>query len=70
MDTLKVAVSKMVTKMPRHYDQEERQTDGSRHWGTSRPILMKAFAREEARHFDGGCWLMLICEGNNKMRIE
>ena len=37
---LAVAVSKMVTKMPRHYDQDERQPGGSRHWDRIRPVLL------------------------------
>ena len=47
-----------------------RQTDGSRHWDTIGPTLVKAFAREDARDFDDGYWLMLIHEGSNKMRFE
>ena len=31
---------------------------------------MRASAREEARDFDDGYWLMLIHEGSNKMRIK
>ena len=54
----------------RHYDQEEGQTDGSRHWDTMSPTLVRAFAREEARDFDDEYWLMLIHEGSNKMRTE
>ena len=65
-----VAVSTMVTKMLRHYDQDERQTDGSRHWDTIRPVLSKAFAQESARDFDEGFWLHLIHEGSNKKRLE
>ena len=60
----------MVTKMLRHCDQEERQTDGSRHCDTIRPMLVKAFAQEEAQDFDDGYWLMLIHECSNIMRIE
>ena len=56
--------------MLRHYDQEERQTDGSKHWDIIRPTLVRAFAREEARDFDDEHWLMLIHEGSTKMRIE
>ena len=41
------ALSKMVTQLLRHYDQKERQTDGSRHWDTVRPTLVRAIAREE-----------------------
>ena len=42
----------MVTKVLRHYDQEERQTEGSRHRDNIKPTLVKAFAREGARDFD------------------
>ena len=65
-----VAVSMMVTKMLRHYDQDERQTDGSRHWDTIKPVLLKAFAQDGARDFEEGFWLHLIHEGSNKERIE
>ena len=67
---LAVGVSKMVTKMLRHYDQDERQTDGSRQWDTIRPKLVKAFAQEGARDFDEGFWLHLIHVGSNKKRLE
>ena len=67
---LATAVSKMVTQVLRHYDQQERQIDDSRHWDTIRPTLVRAIAREEARDFDDEYWLMLIHEGSNKMRIE
>ena len=63
---LATAVSKIVTKMLRHYDQEERQTDGSMHWYTIRPVFLRAFAQEGARDFDEGFWLYLIHEGSNK----
>ena len=32
---LAIAVSKMVTTVVRHYDQDERQSDGSMHWDTT-----------------------------------
>ena len=65
-----VAVSKMVTKMLRHCDQDERKLDGSRHWDTIRSVLLRAFAQEGARDFDEGSWLHLIHEGSNKKRLE
>ena len=64
------AVSNIITQVLRHSDQEGRQTDGSRHWDTIRPILVKEFAQEEARDFDDWYWFFLIHEGSNKMRIE
>ena len=54
---LATAVSKMVTKMRRPHDQEDRQTDGSRYWDNTEPTLVRAFAREEARDFDDGYFL-------------
>ena len=56
----------MVTQPLRHYDQQERQTYGSRHWDRIRPTLVRAIAREEARDFDDEYLLMLIHEGSNK----
>ena len=48
---LPTAVSKMVTRMVRHYDQDERQSDAALHWDTIRPLLLKAFAKHGARDF-------------------
>ena len=45
------AISKMVTKMVRYYYQDERQVDGSMDWGTIRPVLLKAYAKQGARIF-------------------
>ena len=42
---LPTAVSKIVTRMVRHYDQDERQSDAALQWDTIRPILLKAFAK-------------------------
>ena len=39
---LSLQVSKLVTRMVCHYDQEEREPDGSYHWDTVRPVLLKA----------------------------
>ena len=46
-----MSVAKMVTMMLRHFDQEERQTDGSRHWNSMEPVLMRACAHEGAQNF-------------------
>ena len=46
----------MVTKMLRHYVQDERQTDGSRHWDLIEPAMLRAFAQEGARDFDAGAF--------------
>ena len=41
-------VSKVVTKMIRHHDQDEREQDGSDHLGTVRSVLLKAIAQKGA----------------------
>ena len=59
----------MVTRMVRHYDQDERQSDASMHWDTIRPVLLKAFAKHGARDFSEKYWLRLIHEGSSKTRV-
>ena len=69
-DALSKVVSKMVTRMVRHYDQDERQTDAAHHWDTIRPVLLKACAQHGARDSSEKSWLRLIHEGNSKTRFE
>ena len=54
----------------RHYDQDERQRGGSRHWDFIKPVLMRASAHQGARDFDDGFWLRLIHHGSTKKRLE
>ena len=42
-------VSKMVTRMVRHYDQDERQLDAALPGDTIRRVLLKAFAKHGAK---------------------
>ena len=56
----------MVTRMVRHYDQYERQSDASMHWDTIRSVLLKAFAKQGARDFS----LRFFHEGSSNTRIE
>ena len=67
---LSIAVSKMVSRMVRHYDQDERQTVASLHWDTLRLVLLKAFAKHGARDFLDEQWLRLVHEGSSKTRFE
>ena len=57
---LAVSISKTITTMLRHFDQEERQTDGSRHWDSIKSALVRKFAHEGARDFDDEDWLQII----------
>ena len=64
------AVSKMVTRRVRHYDQDERQSDAALHWDTTRPVLLKVFAKHGAREISEKHWFRLVCEGSSKTRVE
>ena len=48
-------------RLVRHYDLEDRHCDAAVHWNTTRPKLLKAFARD----FSEKDWLRLIHEGSN-----
>ena len=67
---LSVQVSKKVTKMVRHYSQDERQSDAALHWDAFRTVLLKAFAKHGARDFSDQQWLRFVHEGSSKTRIE
>ena len=67
---LPTAVSIMVTRLVRHYDQDERQPDAALHWDTLRPVLLKVFAKHGARDFSEKHWLQLIHQGSSKTRFE
>ena len=57
---LPTAISKMVARLVRHYDQDERQLDAALHWDTIRSVLLKAFASEHgAQDFPEKHWLRL-----------
>ena len=60
----------MVTRLMRHYDQEERQSDAAIHWDTIRPILLKAFANKGAQGFSDEDWLQFIHQGGSKTGFE
>ena len=69
-EALSIAVSKMGTRMVRHYDQDERQSDAALHLDTVRPVLLKAFAKHGAQNFSAKHWLRLNREGSSKTRVE
>ena len=68
--SLSTAISQKVTRLVRHYDQEERQSDAAVRWDTIRPKLLRAFADRGARDFSETDWLRHIHEGSNKTRFE
>ena len=64
------AVSKMVTRRVRHYDQDERQSDAALHWDTTRPVLLKVFAKHGAREISEKHWFRLVYKGSSKTRFD
>ena len=67
---LSAAISNMVVRLLRHYDQDERERDGAVHGHTMSPKLLRAFGHQGARNFSEKDWLKHIHEGSNKMRFE
>ena len=67
---LSLQVSKMVTRMVRHYDLEEREPYGSHLWDTVRPVLLKSLGRHGAQKFSERFWIQLIQEGSSTKRVE
>ena len=60
---------KMVTRLVRHHDQDERQSDAEIHWDTTRAVLRKAFAKQGPRDFSDKDWRPLVHQGCSKMRF-
>ena len=56
--------------MLRHYDQDEREQDGSYHWETVKSVLLQVFALEGAQEFSENHWIQLIQQVSSKTRIE
>ena len=52
-NALQDEISKLVMRLVRHYDQEERETDGAVHWNSIGPKLRKAFQKAGRAHFLG-----------------
>ena len=46
----------MVTKLLRHFDHDERQTDAAVHWDSMRPVLLRALADKGAHVFSEQEW--------------
>ena len=67
---LAVSISKTLTTMLRHFDQEERQPDSSGHWDSIKSVLVRKFAHEGVRDFSDEACLQKIFEGSIKKRFE
>ena len=67
---LAIFISKTVTTMLRHFDQDERESDGSRHWEAIKSVMLRKFERDGVQDFNDEVWSQKIFEGSSKKRIE
>ena len=70
---LKPKSQKMVMRLVRRCDQDERETDGAVHWismGPMGPKLRKAFLKSGGRKFSVTDWLQHVYAGSNKMTFQ
>ena len=64
-------ISKLLMRLVRHYDQDEREISGAVHWNTMGPKLLKASEKsQEARKYSEKDWLQHIYERSNKTRFQ
>ena len=69
-DCVPAEISKLVMRLVRHYDQDERETDAADYWNSMVPKLRKAIQKSGGRKFSDTDWLQHIHEGSNKMRFQ
>ena len=61
---------KLVTRLVRRYDQDEREAGGALHWNSMVLKLRKAFQQCGGRTFSDTDWLQHIDEGSNEVRFQ
>ena len=69
-DSFETRISKCVTNMVRHHDQDERETDGAMHWDVILPVLKGRFRNQLEKEFTEEDWLHCLYLGNIKTRFE
>ena len=67
---LAIFISKIDTTMLRHFDQDDRESDGSRHSEAIKSALLRKFERDGVQDFNDEVWLQKIFEGSSKKRIK
>ena len=69
-DSFETRISKCVTNMVRHHDQDVRETDGAMHWNVTLPALKGTFRNQTEKEFTDEDWLHCIYLGSIKTRFE
>ena len=68
--SIETRISKEVTRMVRHRDQDEREEDGGAHWDTILPTLKKKFQNQLEDEGKSMNWVEHFYRGNHKTRFE
>ena len=68
--TFEAEASKLVMRLVRRYDQDERETDGAVHWNSMGPNLRKAFEKAGGHKLSDPDWLQKMYKGSNKTRFR
>ena len=69
-DSFETRISKCVTNMVRHHDQDERETDGAGHWDGVLSVLKGKFRNQLEKEFTDEHWLHCFYLGSIKTRFE
>ena len=69
--TFEAEASKLVMRLARRHDQDERETaDGAVHWNSMGPKLRKASEKAGGHKLSDPDWLQKIYKGSNKTRFR
>ena len=66
-NSFETRISKCVTNVVRHHDQDERETDGAMHWDEKLPVLKGRFKNQLEREItDEDCSFVFILEASRQ----
>ena len=68
--SIEARISKEVTHMVRHRDQDEREEDGAMHWDAILPKLRKKFQSQLDKECANKDWIDYLYRGSYKTRFE
>ena len=69
-DSFETLISKCVTNIVRHHDQDKRETDRAMHWNVILPVLKGKFRNQLEKEFTDEDWLHCLYLGSLKTRHE
>ena len=69
-DSFETRISKCVTNILRHHDQDEREADGAMHWNAKPPVLKGRFQNHLKKESADEDWFHCLYLGSFKTRFE